>query len=199
LTTGTSPLVIDTDTFSIDISEIQSPPDDLEAAVSRTRDLLFNDKLERLVLGRGASDQPLLEAAPPLKSLKLSLYNGNDSTDEEDAKGTPGCKVVVEGDGGRAPEVRGICAAQQVQDNRRRGAVKGIAEETALPVEERDESYTLKIPSDGSEATLAANTTLGLLRGLTTFGQVWYQFEDSIYTVEAPFEVTDSPYYVSWA
>lgn len=32
----------------------------------------------------------------------------------------------------------------------------------------------LSVPDDGSDASLTANTGLGLLRGLTTFEQLWY-------------------------
>ncbi|KAG8760348.1 N-acetyl-glucosamine-6-phosphate deacetylase [Serendipita sp. 396] len=75
------------------------------------------------------------------------------------------------------------------------GHVKSIAEITALPLEERDESYQLVIRADGSDATLTASTCLGLLRGLTTFGQIWYQYGDWIYTTEAPFHILDEPKY----
>ena len=71
-----------------------------------------------------------------------------------------------------------------------------IAIEAIAPLGIRDESYTLKIPSDGSPATLSANSTLGLFRGLTTFSQIWYTHNSSIYTVEAPISITDSPAFV---
>lgn len=38
---------------------------------------------------------------------------------------------------------------------------------------------------------------VSILRGLTTFTQVWYTFGEFTYTVEAPFAIEDSPYYVS--
>ena len=71
-----------------------------------------------------------------------------------------------------------------------------IATEAIAPLGTRDESYTLNIPSDGSPATLSANSTLGLFRGLTTFSQIWYTHNSSIYTVEAPISITDSPAFV---
>ena len=71
-----------------------------------------------------------------------------------------------------------------------------IATEAIAPLGIRDESYTLNIPSDGSPATLSANSTLGLFRGLTTFSQIWYTHNSSIYTVEAPISITDSPAFV---
>lgn len=78
------------------------------------------------------------------------------------------------------------------------GPVKSISEEAVLPFESRREGYTLVIPADGSDATLKANSTLGLLRGLTTFGQIWYQLDDSQFTLTAPFNIVDSPAYVGY-
>lgn len=71
-----------------------------------------------------------------------------------------------------------------------------IAAGARAPLGTRDEAYTLNIPSDGSPATLSANSTLGLFRGLTTFSQIWYTYESNIYTVEAPISIFDSPAFV---
>ena len=73
---------------------------------------------------------------------------------------------------------------------------KTIAAEARAPLGTRDEAYTLNIPSDGSPATLSANSTLGLFRGLTTFSQIWYTYECNIYTLEAPILISDSPAFV---
>ena len=78
-----------------------------------------------------------------------------------------------------------------------RGAsVRSIAEEARREIGTRSEEYTLHVPADGSPATLTANSTLGLYRGLTTFEQVWFQSSGHTYTVEAPIAITDSPAYV---
>lgn len=61
----------------------------------------------------------------------------------------------------------------------------------------RDESYTLTVPSTGDAATLSANTTLGLLRGLTTFSQLWYYWDGAYYTLSAPIHIADAPAFVS--
>jgi hexosaminidase len=53
----------------------------------------------------------------------------------------------------------------------------------------------LTVPADGSAATLKANSTLGLFRGLTTFGQLWYDLDNMTYTIEAPISITDAPAY----
>ncbi|CAL1713569.1 unnamed protein product [Somion occarium] len=73
--------------------------------------------------------------------------------------------------------------------------VRSISDEAILPIESRSEEYTLHIPSDGSAASIEANSTLGLLRGLTTFEQLWYFFDGQVYTLEAPVSITDSPAY----
>lgn len=74
-----------------------------------------------------------------------------------------------------------------------------IASEAIAPLGTRDEAYILDIPSDGSPATLSANSTLGLFRGLTTFSQVWYTYKSNIYTVEAPISIADSPAFVRYS
>jgi hypothetical protein len=73
---------------------------------------------------------------------------------------------------------------------------KSIAADARALLGTRDESYILDVPSDGSPATLSANSTLGLYRGLTTFSQIWYTHNSNIYTVEAPISISDSPAFV---
>jgi hexosaminidase len=70
-----------------------------------------------------------------------------------------------------------------------------IADEAQKPVEERSEGYVLSVPADGSNATLQANSTLGLYRGLTTFGQLWYTSNGATYATEAPLDAQDEPAY----
>ena len=74
-----------------------------------------------------------------------------------------------------------------------------IATEARAPLGTRDEAYVLNIPSDGSPATLSANSTLGLFRGLTTFSQIWYTYQSNIYTVEAPISIFDYPAFVRFS
>lgn len=76
------------------------------------------------------------------------------------------------------------------------GSFKTITSEAQKAPEDRDEAYQLTVPSDGSPATLTANSTLGLYRGLTTFTQLWYNHKDTTYTVSAPVKIEDSPAYV---
>jgi hexosaminidase len=71
-----------------------------------------------------------------------------------------------------------------------------IAQNAQLPLSSRVESYSLHVPSDGSVATLSANTSLGLFRGLTTFTQLWYTYQRTIYTISAPIYIFDKPAYV---
>ncbi|KAF9445169.1 hypothetical protein P691DRAFT_676214 [Macrolepiota fuliginosa MF-IS2] len=52
-------------------------------------------------------------------------------------------------------------------------------------------NYGLQVPANGGSAMLSANTALGLFRGLTTFGQLWYDLDGTMYTLQAPIQVTD--------
>lgn len=72
---------------------------------------------------------------------------------------------------------------------------QSIATEATLPLGSRDEAYSLVVPADGSGAVLSANSTLGLFRGLTTFGQLWYMAGGTVYTLSAPVVIHDSPAY----
>ncbi|KAI6166689.1 glycoside hydrolase family 20 protein [Pisolithus thermaeus] len=73
--------------------------------------------------------------------------------------------------------------------------VTSISSEAVKPLGTRSEEYTLVIPQDGSQATLTANSTLGLYRGLTTFTQLWYYYDDVVYTLLAPVTIIDEPAY----
>ncbi|TFK48766.1 N-acetylhexosaminidase [Heliocybe sulcata] len=137
---------------SFDITvDVQGAPDDLNAAVNRTKSQLWNDKLERLVVGRGSVDADAISNAAELTSLTISLADG--------------------------------------------ATVRSISEEAIDALESRDDSYTLSIPETGSGAVLKANSTLGLFRGLTTFSQLFYYYNDNVYTIEAPIDITDKPAY----
>ncbi|KAG1836126.1 glycoside hydrolase family 20 protein [Suillus subalutaceus] len=70
-----------------------------------------------------------------------------------------------------------------------------IASEAVKPLGTRSEEYALTIPADGSAATLTANSTLGLYRGLTTFNQLFYYYAEVTYTLIAPIAITDTPAY----
>ena len=137
--------------FDIELNGISKPPSDLVDAISRTKYHLKNDRLQRLVVGRGDVDRGDVAKAPALSKLKLSL-NG--------------------------------------------GQVKSIMEEATKPIGNRSEEYSLSVPSNGDAATISAKSTLGLLRGLTTFEQLFY-FDGfgTLYTYQAPVTITDSPAY----
>lgn len=157
MSTGSTPLVLSHD-FNIGV-QVANAPDDLKQAVSRTQSNIRNDKLQRLVVGRGSADRSIVASAKQLKSLVLTL--------------APGA-----------------------------GKAQSISSESILPLGSRSEEYTLNIPSDGTTATLSANSTLGLFRGLTTFEQLWYTLDDSgntIYTLETPIKIVDSPAFVSFS
>ncbi|PFH54030.1 glycoside hydrolase family 20 protein [Amanita thiersii Skay4041] len=73
--------------------------------------------------------------------------------------------------------------------------LKSIAEEAVAPLESRVEGYTLTVPGEGGQATLQANSSLGFLRGLTTFEQLWYELQNTTYTLQAPINIVDKPAY----
>ncbi|KAI0298150.1 N-acetylhexosaminidase [Multifurca ochricompacta] len=152
LQTGPSTLRL-SPSFTITVG-VPNPPADLLAAAQRTRALLFNDKLGRLVLGRGTGDLKAVSSARVLSHLTLKL-DGNVTTT----------------------------------------TARPISVEAKLPFGQRDEGYRLIVPEDGSAAVLSANSTLGLFRGLTTFGQLWYTVSGTVYTLGAPVEIQDSPAY----
>ncbi|KAG8857991.1 N-acetyl-glucosamine-6-phosphate deacetylase [Tulasnella sp. 330] len=68
-----------------------------------------------------------------------------------------------------------------------------IMQNTILEASQRNESYSLNVPADGSPATLVANNALGLFRGLTTFTQLFYVSGSTIYTYAAPVAIKDQP------
>jgi hexosaminidase len=58
---------------------------------------------------------------------------------------------------------------------------------------EVDESYTLSLAEDGG-ATITANSSIGIARGLTTFTQLFFKHSNGgAYTTLAPVEISDSP------
>lgn len=72
-----------------------------------------------------------------------------------------------------------------------------ITSEAQKAPEARDEAYTLTVPEDGSAASISANSTLGLFRGLTTFTQLFYSTgAGTTYLLDAPVSIQDSPAYV---
>ncbi|KAK0487111.1 N-acetylhexosaminidase [Armillaria novae-zelandiae] len=149
ITTGSTQLQL-SPSFDITVSGVKSPPSDLQDAISRTKHYLANDKLQRLVEGRGASDAQAIKSASHLAKLNLVFQGKNASS---------------------------------------------ISEEAVADLESRVDSYTLTVPADGGDATVTANSTLGLFRGLTTFSQLWYDWEGVTYTPEAPLDIADAPVY----
>ncbi|KAF9448540.1 glycoside hydrolase family 20 protein [Macrolepiota fuliginosa MF-IS2] len=73
--------------------------------------------------------------------------------------------------------------------------VKSVSSEATQGLGTQDESYSLQVPANGGSAVLSANTALGLFRGLTTFGQLWYDLDGTTYTLQAPIQVMDAPAY----
>ena len=78
----------------------------------------------------------------------------------------------------------------------KKSPVLSIADEATKAIEDRDESYTLSIPNNGNAATIEANTTLGLFRGLTSFSLLAYSLDGGVYIPNAPIDIEDTPAYV---
>lgn len=91
-----------------------------------------------------------------------------------------------------ATEIQGLTLTLPSQ-----ASVQSISSEAVQGLQDRDDSYSLNIPSSGASAEIKANTTLGLYRGLTTFSQLWYTVNGIIYTSEAPIAISDVPAFVS--
>ncbi|KAF7767960.1 CAZyme family GH20 [Agaricus bisporus var. burnettii] len=154
LTTGSTPLRL-APHFSIRFSDKkQSVPKDLQDAVQRTAQHLKDDKLQALVVDRGASSSAEVHSAKTLSSLTLTFNDASSSSKK----------------------------------------VKSLSEDATAGIGNQDESYSLQVPEDGN-AVLTASTALGLFRGLTTFGQLWYELDGETYTLQAPINIEDSPKY----
>jgi hexosaminidase len=76
LTTGSTPLRL-APQFSIQFSKNQNIPQDLHDAVQRSTQHLKDDKLQALVVDRGASSSQAVHSAKTLSSLTLTLNNAS--------------------------------------------------------------------------------------------------------------------------
>ncbi|CEH12941.1 glycoside hydrolase family 20 protein [Ceraceosorus bombacis] len=78
-------------------------------------------------------------------------------------------------------------------------ARSGLAYEIQRDVELLDEAYSLTLPADGSPAVLRASSSLGILRGLTTFEQLFFSLpnagETTRYVWNVPIDIHDKPAY----
>ncbi|ORY69311.1 glycoside hydrolase family 20 protein [Leucosporidium creatinivorum] len=99
-----------------------------------------------------------------------------------------------------APELVGLNLV--LADSEWSPIVLSVTEEAHKLYEDQDESYTLNIPSNSTSAnggallaTLSANTTLGLIRGLQTFSQLVYTLPSGgyRYIINTPISIRDAP------
>ncbi|KAI0727894.1 N-acetylhexosaminidase [Fomitopsis betulina] len=105
-------------------------------------------------------------------------------------------RLVVGRGASDADSLKSSASLSELQLSLGSGAqVNTITTESQKPLRERDEAYTLTVPSDGSRATITANSTLGLYRGLTTFQQLWYEYQGTVYAINAPVQIQDKPAY----
>ena len=158
--TSGSDLVLLSPNFTF-ISNLDTIPPDLASALIRTKTHLFNDKLGRLTVDRGASD---ITSSPSTRKQPATLHSLQFFVSET--------YNIPKG-------------------------VKDISEEAILKLEDRNEEYSLYLPANGTDAVLRARTTLGILRGLTTFEQLWYTWDGQVYAINTPIEISDKPVYVN--
>ncbi len=78
ITNGSTPLRLAPD-FTINLSGISQPPQDLSDAVQRSTSFLKTDKLQALVPDRGASSAGSIQSARTLGSLSLRLTSSSGS------------------------------------------------------------------------------------------------------------------------
>lgn len=96
----------------------------------------------------------------------------------------------------KAPPLRSI---QLLPASKCSSKFTDISAQAVLPLEDRDESYSLTITAEG-RGSIAACNALGLFRGLTTFEQLVYTFPGAgkvKYIRNAPIVIQDSPAFVS--
>ncbi|KAI5481434.1 beta-hexosaminidase [Pseudohyphozyma bogoriensis] len=106
------------------------------------------------------------------------------------------------------PSLQNAASLQELQlDVVGTHSLASLVNEVQKPVSEWEESYKLTIPGRGSDqsaptpdiqATLEANSTVGLLRGLQTFNQLVYSLDDveeapTRYMLDTPLSIADEP------
>lgn len=183
LQTGSTTLRLSPSSFTITLAEFpHPPPEDLLEAVHRTHAHLASDKLARLDVSRGAADISCRGAADDGGPVVSSRADADVAL--------PRLRLRLSLDGDYGPGA---------------ASVRSIAGEARAPLGLRDEGYNLTVPVDGSEAVLSAASALGLFRGLNTFAQLWYYYDDGgdgggcgpmVYMLTAPVMIEDWPAYV---
>ena len=154
ISTGSTTLSLSS-SFDIDASGIDSPPQDLVDAISRSKKNLAEDKLARLVPDRGASDA--FDGAPTLNALTLTL-TGETKSISEVATGELGTRdesynLTVPADGSAAT----LSAATTL------GLFRGLTTFEQLWYTSDEVIYTLEAPYDIDDAPVYVRC-LGLLR-----------------------------------
>ena len=74
--------------------------------------------------------------------------------------------------------------------------VRSIVDETNQKIDSKRESYSLSVSRHQPNAIIRANSTLGLLRGLTTFEQLWHDYEGTKYLLNGDIDIVDEPAFV---
>lgn len=147
---------------------------------------------EILLLSRDFTISPRLSTTPQdlidaIDRTRSRLFNDNLGRLTVDRGSSDGAKIS---------SVKTLRCLRLSLTDEDESLVRSISDQAVAPLDSRNEGYSLNVPADGRDATLEAATTLGLLRGLTTFEQLWYTYSGQVYAVETPLRVMDSPAYV---
>ncbi|KAF8158430.1 beta-hexosaminidase [Crassisporium funariophilum] len=140
ITTGSTALRLSSG-FDIKLS-VKNAPKDLRDAVTRTRSFLRNDKLEALVIDRGASSAGAIKAAKSLRSLTVSLVSSGPVKSISDEAVAPlearveGYSLTIPADGSEAV----------LQANSTLGLFRGLTTFSQLWYELGRDTYTLEAP-----------------------------------------------------
>lgn len=148
-------------------------PDDLQEAIDRALRYIDGDRLQPLRVDVQSVEEEVRWTKHTLSSLRLHLAS-------------PSISQVL----GHETAFHQHLQHPLYVDSTR---IRSISEEINRPVEERDESYILTVPTEHEAAELRAATSLGLLRGLQTFVQLVYTTSDGLsrYIMEAPYCIED--------
>ena len=186
MTSGKEALRVDVDALQINLPD--NAPADLQAAAKRTVQQIKSGSIAPLIVGRGKERKKEVESAKALKTINVVLGNGN----EKDKRSSLEPAQVA------FPEENSERARSNTSSS-----MSSIYDDAQKHLQEYDEAYTLSIPSDGSAATLSANSSLGAFRGMTTLSQLFWQMPGSNsssshnssmrYLWGAPFDIQDAP------
>jgi hexosaminidase len=140
LQTGSKALKLSSE-FSIAAS-FHGVPSDLQSAISRTEQQLKSDKLGRLVVGRGSSDEQAVSSAKTIKSLTLELSGHA----KANSIATEAQKALEDRDEGYTLNVPADGSSAVVSANTTLGLFRGLTTFSQLWYQVNKDTYTIEAP-----------------------------------------------------